>query len=167
MISLDYTTINLRWGISGVRFNNLIEYAETLGFLSNISHHIDNEINSIRFNHCIRIYVEDNFRNGAWNSEYRISYYGDEGLLEEYLPALSRASSAGVGAITCRINSNVYINHLISTYEFELSESGYTRLIRPREYNFIIDRLRVELREQLLDCEIPNILAHFDIGWEL
>lgn len=80
---------------------------------------------------------------------------------------MSRASSAGVGAITCRINSNVYINHLISTYDFDLSESGYTRLIRPREYNFIIDRLRVELQEQLLDCEIENILEHFDIGWEL
>lgn len=167
MISLDYTTNNLRWGISGVRFNNFIEYAETLGFLSNISHYIDNEINPIRFNHCIRIYVEDNHRNGAWNCEYRISYYGDMGLLEEYLPALNRASSAGVGDITCRINSNVYINHLITTYGFSVYESGYTRSIRPIGYDFIIDRLRSELQEQLSDQEIEDILVHFNIGWDL
>lgn len=165
MISLDYTTNNLRWGISGVRFNNLIEYAETLGFLSNISHHVDNEINSIRFNHCIKIYVENNHRNGAWNCEYRISYYGDAGLLEEYLPALSRASSAGVGDITCRINSNVYINHLIATYNFSVNGSGYTRTVCPSERNYIVDSLRIELQDQMTDIE--SIIEHFNRGWEL
>lgn len=165
MISLDYTTNNSRWGISGVRFNDLNEYAETLGFLSNIQHHCGggNELGPL--DDSISMHIEQNDVDGAWNQECRIHYYKEIELLNDYLPALYRASSAGRNNITCRINSNEYINHLIFTYNFSVNGSGYTRTVCPSERNYIVDSLRIELQDQVADIE--SIVEHFNRGWEL
>ncbi len=169
MISLDYTTNNSRWGISGVRFNNIIEYAETLGFLSNIRHYRGHGCELSLFDDSISIHIEQNNVDGAWNREYRIHYYNDIEILNDYIPALSRVSSAGRNNITRRINSNKYINHLITTYRFSVSESGYTRSVCPSERNCIINILRRELQDQPLDQnqDIETIIEHFNRGWAL
>ena len=169
MISLDYTTNNSHWGISGIRFSNIIEYAETLGFLSNIRHYRGHGCELSRFDDSISIHIEQNDEDGAWNRECRIHYYNDIEILNDYIPALSRASSAGRNNITCRINSNKYINHLITTYNFSVSGSGYTRSVCPSERNYIIDNLRYELQDQLLDQDqdIETIIEHFNRGWAL
>ena len=79
---------------------------------------------------------------------------------------MSRVSSAGRNNITRRINSNKYINHLITTYRFSVSESGYTRSVCP---NCIINILRRELQDQPLDQnqDIETIIEHFNRGWAL
>ncbi len=142
MINLDYRTDNRKWGKTGILFSDMSEYIRTLGFLSNITHYSNKSLSQkSKFHNSIRIITERNDRDGAWTEEYRILYYKDEPSLS-FLPALYNARSAGVGNVTFRINSNLYISHLINTYKFIISESqNYTSNIFPPNVEKVLSTL--------------------------
>ena len=168
MINLDFTTDNPRWGKSGIEFTDLFEYAKTLGFLSNIRHYKGHGKNITKFDNSISIHIEANHVDGAWAKEYRIHYYNDMEMLNYNLHDLRRASSAGRGdAITCRINSNKYINHLIAEYDFSVYDAGYSGNVFPNKRERIISRLEQQLIGKTTERDILLAIDYFDIGWEL
>ena len=168
MINLDFTTDNPRWGESGIAFTNLFEYAKTLGFLSNIRHYDGYGDNTTKFDNSISIHIEGNHVNGAWAKECRIHYYKDMELLNSHLYDLWNASSAGRGdAITCRINSNKYINHLIAEYDFSVYDAGYSSNVFPNERERIISRFEQQLIGETTERNILSAINNFNIGWEL
>ncbi len=60
MINLDYRTNNRKWGETGILFNDYFEYIRTLGFLSNINHHINKNLSQEReFDNSIRIEISN------------------------------------------------------------------------------------------------------------
>lgn len=178
MLTLDFSTNNPRWGIRGIIFSNLLEYTKTLGFLSNIRHYKGHGDNSKYFNNSISIHVEQNNRDGAWDKECRIHYYKDENYLEEFLPDLYKASSAGLGKnITCRINSNKFINYLINNYRFSMcsNSSNYIKDVYPSDSENYLDddesnynKLKFELKklEVVDDDTINEVMEFFKMGWE-
>ena len=167
MIILDYTTSNSRWGKSGIHFSDLLEYAKTLGFLSNIRHYKGKGL----FSHAISMHIEGNYKDGAWAKECRIHYYGDKEYLRINLIALDRCSSAGVGNIVCRINSNRYINHLIDTYRFfctNILEENYVKDVYPPEDEKVLDMFIHQLRSCThSDSEINDAIRQFHMGFDL
>ena len=168
MINLDFTTDNPRWGKSGIEFTDLFEYAKTLGFLSNIRHYVRRRENITKFDDSISIHIEGNHVDGAWDKECRIHYYKDMKMLEYNLYDLWRVSSAGRGdAITCRINSNKYINHLIAEYDFSVHYAGYSRNVFPNKRERIISRLEQQLIGETTEENISLAINYFNIGWEL
>lgn len=168
MINLDFTTDNPRWGKSGIEFTNLCEYAKTLGFLSNIRHYDGDGENITKFDNSISIHIEGNHVDGAWAKECRIHYYKDEEILKYHLYDLWKASSAGRGdAITCRINSNKYINHLIDEYDFLVYDAGYSSNVLPNKHERIISRFKQQLIGETTERNIISLIYYFNIGWEL
>ncbi|WP_274969663.1 hypothetical protein [Lachnoanaerobaculum orale] len=177
MLTLDFRTNNPRWGIRGIIFSDLCEYTKTLGFLSNIRHYKGHGDNSKYFNNSISIHVEHNNTDGAWDKECRIHYYKDENYLKRCLPDLYKASSAGLGTnITCRINSNKFINYLINNYRFSVYGNGinYIKDVYPNDgENYLDDnesnynKLKFELKKFGLDDDTINtIMFFFELGWE-
>lgn len=167
MINLDFTTYNPRWGKSGIEFTDLFEYAKTLGFLSNIRHYKEHGENITKFDNSISIHIEGNHVDGAWAKECRIHYYKDKEMLNYHLHNLCEVSSAGRGdAITCRINSNKYINHLIAEYDFLVYDIGYRSDVFPNERERIISRFEQQLIGETTERKISAI-NNFNIGWEL
>ena len=168
MINLDYRTNNPRWGLKGIYFSNLYEYIKTLGFLSNIRHYINvptilNQ-NMSYFDDSISMHVEGNNIDGAWNEECRIHYYKDEVQLNNKLVSLFNAKSAGVGNITLRINSNLYINHLINDYNFIVQGTNYIKdVFPPTNINTILTILENKIKEISSD----DIKKAFYDGWNL
>lgn len=63
MITLDYRTLNPRWGYSGLYFNSWESYSFTLGYLSNPAHH--RHLSTIGQG-IISIHVEPNHEQDAW-----------------------------------------------------------------------------------------------------
>lgn len=169
MIRLDYQTNNLRWGWRGIEFNSWDDYARVLGFLSNIEHY-GNDVSS-SLNNKIRIVIERNDEQGAWNSEGRIQYYGDENLLYNELPQLYRHSSMGVGNITLRVNSNPYVYDLVRLYEFIVDEPdiGRTASIYPTEDAIQnVSIMTGYMRNLNLQANIiSSAIRHFYLGWIL
>lgn len=167
MINLDYRTNNPRWGLKGIYFNNLYEYIKTLGFLSNIRHYKNASLSqSIScFDKSISIHVEGNDTDGAWNEECRIHYYKDMELLNSHLYDLWNASSAGRGdAITCRINSNIYINHLINDYNFIVQGNDYVKNVLPTLDDTTILTILINKIKEISSDEIKRV---FYEGWNL
>ena len=168
MVNLDYRTNNPRWGLKGIYFNNLYEYIKTLGFLSNIRHYINAPITLNQsvtyFNNSVSMHVEGNNIDGAWNEECRIHYYKDEVQLNNKLVSLFNAKSAGVGNITLRINSNLYINHLINDYNFIVQGTNYIKdVFPPTNINTILTILENKIKEISSD----DIKKAFYDGWNL
>lgn len=152
MIKLDYRTNNPRHGKSGINFDNWEEYVLVLGFLSNPEH----------YKGTIKIVIEQNNNDGAWEKEGRIQYFGGEENLKNYLFPLYKCKSAGVGKITCRINSNEYVSHLIKNYNFKLLfPEKYTSFLEPptNSYNYIWNMF---LKEK---PELESLKSKYDEGW--
>lgn len=120
---LDYRTNNPRWGWSGIFFPDYENLSLTLGFLSNIRHFLGTPVSEIcsRWDNSIRIVIERNNDQGAWDREGRIQYFGSTRALEEELYSLFQCSSAGTGNISCRINSNSFMYGLINEFNFEVT----------------------------------------------
>ncbi|WP_094080571.1 hypothetical protein [Leptotrichia sp. oral taxon 498] len=166
MINLDYRTNNPRWGLKGIYFNNLYEYIKTLGFLSNIRHYKNTSLNqSISyFDKSISMHVEGNDVDGAWNEECRIHYYKDEAQLNSVLVSLYNAKSAGVGSISLRINSNLYINHLINDFNFVVQGNDYVKNVLPSLNNTTILSILINKIKEISSDEIKRV---FFEGWNL
>ena len=118
MITLDYRKINARWGLRGIYFHAWTGYAFTLGYLSNIAHYKRGPRPASGAD--IAVIIERNNDQGAWDREGRLLYYGALTRLQTHFPDLFRCSSAGVGRVTRRINSNNYILSLLNDYGFTL-----------------------------------------------
>ena len=168
MINLDFTTDNPRGGKSGIEFTDLFEYAKTLGFLSNIRHYDGYGENITMFDNSISIHIEGNHVDGAWAKECRIHDYKDMEMLNYHLNDLWRVASAGRGdAITCRINSNNYINYLIDEYDFSVYDAGYSSNVFPNEHERIINRFKQQLIGETTESDILSAIDYFNIGWDL
>lgn len=172
MIELNYQNKNLRWGWSGMKFENWASYSKTLGFLSNINHYYKHGNNSSIWNSSIDVRIEKNNLQGAWDKEGRIHYYGDINILRSELEDLFDHSSSGNGHVSCRINSNGYILSLLNNYSFIVREKGdyYTAYIFPPQNAFT--SIRFILKKHLVDqnfetTEINLYLNEFDNGWNL
>ena len=97
MVQLDYQTNNPRWGLSGIKFSSWQSYSFVLGYLSNPAHNYELN-NSISADISMRI--ERNDKQGAWNKEGRIHFYGAISKLENVFKDLYDHSSRGVGLVT-------------------------------------------------------------------
>ena len=112
--------------------------------------------------------IEGNYVDGAWAKECRIHYLKDESSLRNLSQSLSDASSAGrpTHGIVARINSNEFINHLISDYRFDVSQTGrYSEYITPPLKEFV-----QEILENLLLNEgedVGKFLTIFNEGFAL
>ena len=168
MINLDYRTNNPRWGLKGIYFSNLYEYIKTLGFLSNIRHYINvptiSNQNMSYFDDSISMHVEGNNIDGAWNEECRIHYYKEENQLNNELASLYNAKSAGVGNITLRINSNLYINHLINDFNFVVQGNDYVKNVLPSLDNTTILSILINKIKEISPDEIKRFFCE---GWNL
>lgn len=164
MIKLDYQTNNRRWGWSGMEYSTWENYAFALGFLANINHYRNGNGN------LIEVHVELNDLQGADAKEGRIQYYGTIDYLQNNLPDWNRCRSAGNGSITCRINSNGYIDSLIQDYGFVVrTYAGYTTadIFPPANaYNDVWNRLNAYL-QRVNGINIANIQQVYDEGWQL
>lgn len=165
MVQLDYQTINPRWGLRGIKFSNWQNYSFILGYLSNPAHNYELH-HSLSADISMRI--ERNDKQGAWNKEGRIHFYGQASKLGSVLKDLYDHSSKGVGRVTKRIDSNGYILSLIDDYGFELCpRTGYTTAdVFPPNDDSVV-RL---LEHNLLDMNLPNdiiddCLNSFDDGF--
>lgn len=168
MVTLDHRTNNPRWGWAGMLFSNWESYSFTLGYLSNPDHY-DN-ISPNAHNADISIHIERNDKQGAWNKEGRIHYYGSLSRLRDTFDDLHACSSAGTGRITRRINSNGYILSLIDDYDFEVrTYAGYTTAdVFPPEIDVVENNLRRHLRnKRLTDSEINACIDSFIDGYDL
>ena len=169
MIQLDYRTNNPRWGYVGVNFTDWNNFCLTLGFLSNINHYINRGIpTGSVWDSSVAIHVESNHMQGAWDSEGRIQYYKDLNDLQNYLIDLYTCSSAGVGNITCRINSNGYIQSLINDFNFQITNPGNNTadiipplpgVTRTIIQNFLLNYYQLN--------QVNNILNYYDIGFNM
>lgn len=166
---IDFNTNNPRWGISGISFATLEEYVYVLGFLSNIRHYQSyGGSPHTTYDKSIEMLIEGNYVDGAWAKECRIHYLKDESSLRNLSQSLSVASSAGrpTHGIVARINSNEFINHLISDYRFDVSQTGrYSEYITPPLKEFV-----QEILENLLLNEgedVGKFLTIFNEGFAL
>lgn len=152
MVQLDYQTLNPRWGLSGIVFSSWQSYSFVLGYLSNAAHNF--ELNSGFPSADISMRIERNDKQGAWNKEGRIHFYGEVSRLENLLKDLYDHSSRGVGRVTKRIDSNGYILSLINDYGFKLRPRiGYTTAdVFPPNDNSIA----ILLEQYLLDMNLPD-----------
>lgn len=167
MVQLDYRTINRRWGLRGIEFSSWQSYAFTLGYLTNPAHNYELDKNSPRADISMRIERNDN--QGAWDKEGRIHFYGLETQLQRTFPDLYNACSAGVGAVTKRIDSNGYILSLIEDYGFVLqSRVGYTTAdVFPPNKQTIKQLLEKYLSDMnLLKQLINECLREFENGYD-
>lgn len=166
MVQLDYRTINRRWGLRGIEFSSWQSYAFTLGYLTNPAHNYELDSTSPVANISMRI--ERNDKQGAWDKEGRIHFYGAEAQLQRNFQDLYNACSAGVGSVTKRIDSNGYILSLIEDYEFVLRpRDGYSTadVFPPNKES--VKRL---LYDYLSDMQLPHniiveCLQYFDDGF--
>jgi len=152
MVQLDYQTLNPRWGLSGIVFSSWQSYSFVLGYLSNSYHNF--ELNNDSSSADISIRIERNDKQGAWNKEGRIHFYGDISKLKNDLQDLYEHSSKGVGRVTKRIDSNGYILSLINDYGFSLCpKTGYTTadVFPPSD-----DSVAKLLEQYLLDMNLPD-----------
>ena len=118
----------------------------------------------------ISMRIEQNDRQGAWDKEGRIHYYGDLDELLHSLPDLFNHKSAGNGNVTARINSNEYIISLIEDYDFILSpRRGQTTAdVFPTDYVTIKSYLENHLSEAGIDdTYIEDCLDRFDDGYNM
>lgn len=167
MIKLNYQTYNNAHGLSGIKFDSWDDYALVLGFLSNIEHHGREKFNEL--NNVVNVVIERNDLQGAWKKEGRIQYYGDITLLRDELPQLYRHKSKGNGNITCRINSNGYMRHLVNDYNFDVIPRivGTTGDIKPsstarKNLDYLINALNILNLENKI---IESAIEQFKIGW--
>ncbi|RSJ09663.1 hypothetical protein D8824_05015 [Streptococcus intermedius] len=166
---IDFRTNNPRWGLSGLSFIDLEEYAYELGFLTNIRHYKSySGLNYSDYDESIEIQIEGNYVDGAWARECRIHYFKDLSSLINLSQSLNSASSAGRQpyGIMARINSNNFINHLISEYDFEVSQTGsYSEYVTPSSKE-LVSRI---LEDSLLDdgIEANRFLTRFEEGFNL
>jgi hypothetical protein len=172
MIELDYQTNNPRWGWSGMAFADWNSYGLILGFLSNIRHIRGYGQGQTFWDDSISIHVEYNDQQGAWNVEGRIHYYNILEALQQTLPDLYNHRSAGVGSITCRINSNYFMDSLLSDLNFLLNTypGKLTADILPPQDAYA--NVSYIISNALHTDGIPNsiiseCLDNFDIGWNL
>lgn len=166
MVQLDYQTNNPRWGISGIKFSSWQSYSFALGYLSNPAHNYELN-NSISADISMRI--ERNDKQGAWNKEGRIHFYGAISKLENVFKDLYDHSSRGVGLVTKRIDSNGYILSLINDYGFKLCpRKGYTTAdVFPPNDNSVVRLLeQYLLYMNLPDNVIDECLNCFDDGFD-
>ena len=171
MIKLDYRTNNPRWGLSGVVFRDWQSYCLTLGFLSNINHYENRGINvgSI-WDSSVSVHIEQNHRQGAWDSEGRIHYYNYLHDLRTNLCDLYTCRSAGVGRIKCRINSNGYIQSLIYDFNFQvITYAGYhtADIIPPTNVYGVRETIQDFLLANFSDSETEDLLSYFERGFNM
>ena len=166
MITLDYRTDNPRWGISGIVYTSWESFAFSLGYLANEIHY-----RNIGGLGIIELHFEGNDEQGAWGKEGRIHYYGTEEYLMSTFFDWYNAKSAGVGNITCRINSNEYMYSLVHDFGFEEKRYvGYTTAdIFPPRYNAFSTVWNV-LEKHLMwqGCsmsQIESIHKAYEDGW--
>ena len=169
MITLDYRTLNPRWGYSGLYFNSWESYSFTLGYLSNPAHH--RHLSTIGQG-IISIHVEPNHEQDAWAYEGRIHYYGTLQSLAQHFQDLNACSSAGNNGLTRRINSNGYITSLVQDYHFiplGASVHNVQRLVPPTPVDSIMAILYNHLLSsvQLSSDEASNCMAAFQCGYNL
>lgn len=168
-MKINFKSNNPRWGYSGISFTDLEEYAFVLGFLTNIHHYKGySELNNSDYNNSIEIQIEGNYVDGAWAKECRIHYFKDLSSLRKLSPSLSNASSAGRPSfgIIVRINSNNFINHLISKYDFKVSQTGnYSEYVTPPSKVHV----RRTLEDSVLNTgtDIDRVLSSFEEGFNL
>lgn len=161
MIVLDFRSNNRVHGLVEINFQKLEDYVYTLGFLCNLKHYKPSGI--------IKINVERNQNDNAWDCEKRIYYYGTDEFLQNFL-ALDSAKSAGVGNVTWRINSKNYINHLINEYNFIHNDDGryITDIIPSVDKSMIESILRSNLRNLNLDSRIEDdLIKLFELGYNI
>lgn len=164
MVKLNYQTNNPRWGWSGVCYSSWENYAFALGFLSNICHYKNKY--SCR-TALIDVRFERNDLQDAWGKEGRIHYYGDYPFLKKYFLDWYRNRSAGVGNITCRINSNKYIYSLIYDYDFKVvkyDECTTCDIFPPDDIKKVVEIFEKHLPENV---DVDNIISAFYRGFEL
>jgi hypothetical protein len=171
MIYLDYQTNNPAHGWTGIKFQNWDNYAQALGFLSNIEHYINHGCDKTHWSSSIDIRIEKNYIRGAWNEEYRIHYYEDLTDLHNELIDFYEHKSDGRGSTTCRINSNGYILSLLSAYNFvKTYTNSYTEFIFPPDsaYATVKSILEDNLTSQgIKRNQIDSCLKKFDVGWNM
>ena len=165
MIKLNYQTNNPRWGLSGIKYSSWIDYAFSLGYLSNINHY-----HNVVYDGLIELHVEGNEQQGAWDKEGRIHYYGDMSYLETYFFDWYNNCSAGRQDITCRINSNEYLKTLINDYCFVVKtyRGKTTWDVFPPEndpYNTVLSILLNIISNQ--DISQSQLEDAFNEGWDL
>lgn len=168
MITLDHRTVNARWGLRGIHFQTWAGYAFTLGYLSNIVHY--QKVPQSAANADIRIKIERNNDQGAWEKEGRIEYYSTLPRLQTHFPDLFRCGSAGVGRATKRINSNGYVLSLVNDYGFipQKRTNGQltTDVFPPNAPAQIWPRLQRHLQAQgLSQADITACCQEFDRGF--
>lgn len=168
MVKLDYQTHNPRWGLCGLNFSNWQSYSFVLGYLSNIAHNFEKNKSSLSADISMRI--ERNDKQGAWNKEGRIHFYGQESKLESVFKDLYDHCSKGTGRITKRINSNGYILSLIDDYGFLLCpRSGFTTAdIFPPDFAVVEKHLRCHLANMnLTNSQIDACVGKLIEGYNL
>ncbi|RKV98496.1 MAG: hypothetical protein D8H99_21215 [Streptococcus sp.] len=166
---IDFRTNNPRWGVSGISFATLEEYVYVLGFLTNIRHYQGyNGLPYSNYDRSIEIRIEGNYVDGAWARECRIHYLRDESSLRNLSQSLSVASSAGrpTHGVVARINSNEFINHLISDYNFSVSQTGgYSEFVSPPSIETVCVKLENLLRNKRLG--VDRFIRIFKEGFNL
>lgn len=166
---LDYRTDNPRWGLSGIVFPDYENFSLTLGFLSNIRHYIEVHVSEpfSRWDNSIRIVIERNNDQGAWDREGRIQYFGLSDALEEELSSLYECSSAGNGNISCRINSNSFMYGLINEFNFEVTQvpNRLTGYIYPPQNAYESIRCLLELRLNHLNNTRPEGVEPINVDY--
>lgn len=166
---IDFRTNNPRWGVSGLSFATLEEYVYVLGFLANSRHYQSyNGLPCSNYDKAIEIKIEANYVDGAWAKECRIHYLKDESNLRNLSQSLSAASSAGrpTHGVVARINSNEFINHLISDYNFSVSQTGsYSESVFPPSIETVCGNLENLLLNEGL--EVDGFIRLFEEGFNL
>ena len=166
---IDFRTINPRWGTSGISFESIEEFAFVLGFLTNIRHYSSYRgIQYSYYDKSVEIQIEGNYVDGALAKECRIHYLKDLPSLKHLSQSLSNASSAGrqTHGIQARINSNIFINHLISEYGFKVLKTGkYSDYVTPPDKLYVKKRIESFLLNT--DTDIYKILNSFEEGYNL
>lgn len=168
MVQLDYQTNNPRWGLCGLKFSGWQSYSFILGYLSNVAHNFEKDNSSPSADISMRI--EQNDKQGAWNKEGRIHFYGQVSKLENVLKDLYDHSSKGTGRITKRINSNGYILSLIDDYEFMLCPrfGRTTADVFPPDVAVVENHLRRHLvNKHLNNAQINACVDNFIDGYNL
>lgn len=167
MVTLDYRTDNPRWGWSGIHFRDWENYSFVLGYLSNPAHY--RNIYPHFSNADISLHIERNDKQGAWNKEGRIHYYGSSADLAKRFEDLDDCSSAGVGNITRRINSNGYILALISDFGFTVKTyvARTTADVFPPDKAEVAYRLQSHLENKnLSEPHINACMERFQAGYQ-
>lgn len=166
---IDFSTNNPRWGISGISFATPEEFVYVLGFLTNTRHYQNYDGSPYsNYDKSIEIQIEGNYVDGAWAKECRIHYFKDMQSLSDLSQSLSNTSSAGrpTHGIIARINSNEFINHLISDYNFDvLQTGGYSDFVTPPLKDIVLAKLGNSLLNDGLD--VDGFIGIFEQGFNL